>query len=52
MDPYLYIENDRAVEKPTGHTDGKNEPRGVFWRGGAVLQVVERPLAGISLQDP
>jgi arylsulfatase A len=36
MDPYLYFENDRAVEKPTSHTDGKNSPRGVFWRGGGI----------------
>jgi arylsulfatase A-like enzyme len=36
MDPYLYIENDHAVEKPTAHTDGKNAPRGVFWRGGGI----------------
>jgi arylsulfatase A len=36
MDPYLYFENDRAVEKPTAHTDGKNSPRGVFWRGGGI----------------
>lgn len=35
MDPYLYFENDHAVEPPTAHTDGKNTPRGVFWRGGA-----------------
>ncbi len=36
MDPYLYFENDRAVEKPTAHTEGKNSPRGVFWRGGGI----------------
>ncbi len=36
MDPYVYIENDHAVEKPTAHTDGKNAPRGVFWRGGGI----------------
>jgi arylsulfatase A len=36
MDPYLYFENDRAVERPTSHTDGKNSPRGVFWRGGGI----------------
>lgn len=34
MDPYLYFENDHAVEKPTSRTEGKSEPRGVFWRGG------------------
>jgi arylsulfatase A-like enzyme len=35
MPPYLYFENDRVVEQPTGHTDGSKEPRGVFWRAGA-----------------
>jgi arylsulfatase A-like enzyme len=34
--PYLYFENDRVVEAPTGHTDGSSEPRGVFWRAGAI----------------
>jgi arylsulfatase A len=36
MDPYLYFENDHAVEQPTSHTDGKNSARGVFWRGGGI----------------
>lgn len=36
MDPYLYVENDRAVELPTARTEGRNEPRGVFWRPGAI----------------
>jgi arylsulfatase A len=36
MDPYVYIENDRTVEQPTATTPGKNEPRGVFWRGGPI----------------
>ncbi|MGH9627641.1 MAG: sulfatase-like hydrolase/transferase, partial [Bryobacteraceae bacterium] len=36
MDPYLYIENDRAVEQPTEHTAGRNNPRGVFWRKGPI----------------
>ncbi|HTM50836.1 MAG TPA: arylsulfatase [Bryobacteraceae bacterium] len=36
MDPYVYIENDRAVEQPTAKTEGKNNPRGVFWRGGPI----------------
>jgi len=35
MDPYLYFENDHAVEQPTGNTPGSKEPRGVFWRAGA-----------------
>ncbi|MDZ7640036.1 MAG: arylsulfatase [Bryobacterales bacterium] len=34
MDPYVYIENDRTVEQPTGHTEGRNNPRGVFYRPG------------------
>jgi len=36
MDPYLYFENDRAVEQPSGHTDGSATPRGVFWRAGGM----------------
>jgi arylsulfatase A-like enzyme len=35
MDPYLYFENDHPVEKATEHIDGRNSPRGVFWRAGA-----------------
>lgn len=36
MDPYLWVENDRAVELPTQRTEGRNQPRGVFWRPGAI----------------
>ena len=36
MDPYLYFENDRAVEQPTAHTDGSKSPRGVFYRPGPI----------------
>jgi len=36
MDPYVYVENDHVVEKPTAHTEGRNSPRGVFWRPGAM----------------
>ncbi len=36
MDPYLYFENDHAVEQPTSHTDGCDKPRGVFWRPGPI----------------
>jgi arylsulfatase A-like enzyme len=36
MDPYLYFENDRAVEQPTAQTPGSKDPRGVFWRAGAM----------------
>lgn len=34
--PYLYFENEQVVEAPTAHTDGRNEPRGVFWRAGPI----------------
>ncbi len=34
MPPYLYFEDDHAVEQPTSSTPGSKEPRGVFWRGG------------------
>jgi len=34
--PYLYFENDRVVEAPTAHTEGNDDPRGVFWRAGAI----------------
>lgn len=36
MDPYLWVENDRAVEAPTHRIEGRNQPRGVFWRPGAI----------------
>ena len=36
MDPYVYIEDDHAVEQATETTPGKNEPRGVFWRPGPI----------------
>lgn len=36
MDPYLYFENDHAVEQPTKTSPGRNEPRGVFWRPGPI----------------
>lgn len=36
MDPYLYFENDRVIEQPTSETPGRNQPRGVFWRGGPI----------------
>lgn len=35
MDPYVYFENDRVEALPTGHTDGRTTPRGVYWRPGA-----------------
>ena len=36
MDPYLYFENDHVVEAATTFTPGSKEPRGVFWRPGAI----------------
>jgi arylsulfatase A len=36
MDPYLYFENDRVVEAATSYTPGAKEPRGYFWRPGAM----------------
>jgi arylsulfatase A-like enzyme len=36
MAPYLYFENGTVVEQPTAHTEGKNDPRGVFWRPGPI----------------
>jgi arylsulfatase A-like enzyme len=36
MEPYLYFENDRAVEQPTSSTPGSDKPRGVFYRGGPI----------------
>lgn len=36
FEPYVYVENNRAVEPPTSSTPGRNEPRGVFWRGGGM----------------
>lgn len=34
MPPYLYFENDHALEQPTSSTPGSKERRGVFWREG------------------
>ena len=36
MDPYVYIENDRAVEQPTATVAELKEQRGIFYRGGPV----------------
>lgn len=36
MDPYVYIENDRAVEQATSTIAESKTPRGVFWRGGGI----------------
>ncbi len=43
MDPYVYVENDRAVEQPTKETKGQNAPRGVFWRGGGIAPGFDIP---------
>src|SRR4051794_12423239 len=43
MDPYLYFENDRAVEQPTAETPGQNAPRGVFWRPGPIAPGFDIP---------
>ncbi len=36
FEPYLFVENGRAVERPSSFTEGKNNPRGVFWRKGPI----------------
>ncbi|MBL8229039.1 MAG: arylsulfatase [Bryobacterales bacterium] len=36
MPPYLYVENDRAVELPTSKIGDIREQRGIFWRGGGI----------------
>jgi arylsulfatase A-like enzyme len=43
MDPYLYFENDRAVEQPTAETPGQSTPRGVFWRKGPIAPGFDIP---------
>jgi arylsulfatase A-like enzyme len=36
MAPYVYVENDKVVEQPSALTEGRNDPRGVFWRPGPI----------------
>jgi arylsulfatase A-like enzyme len=36
FEPYLFFENDRVIEQPTSSTAGSTQPRGVFWRAGAI----------------
>ncbi len=36
FEPYLFVENNKPVEAPTAKTEGKNDPRGVFWRAGDI----------------
>ncbi len=36
MEPYLYFENDHAIEKPTSQIKGSDTPRGVYWREGGI----------------
>jgi arylsulfatase A-like enzyme len=44
FEPYLYFENDRAVEQPSATTKGAQQPpRGVFWRAGAIAPHFEFP---------
>jgi arylsulfatase A-like enzyme len=62
MEPYLWVENDRAVELPTRRTEGRNQPRGVFWRPGAIAPgfrleevlptLTERAVRYIRAQSP
>ncbi|WP_229214948.1 sulfatase family protein [Dyadobacter bucti] len=32
--PYIYLENGRPTNRDIGEIEGKNDPRGVFWRSG------------------
>jgi len=36
MDPYVYFENDKVVQRATSETPGSSVPRGVFWRKGGI----------------
>jgi arylsulfatase A len=36
MAPYLFFENEGVTEAATSSTPGRNDPRGVFWREGAI----------------
>jgi arylsulfatase A-like enzyme len=51
MEPYVYIQNDRVVERPTSSTPGQKEPRGVFWRGGPIAPSFEIPEVLPTLTD-
>jgi arylsulfatase A-like enzyme len=51
MEPYLYFENNRAVEQPTSSTAGQTEPRGVFWRPGPIAPHFEIPEVLPTLTD-
>lgn len=51
FEPYLFFENDRAVEQPTSYTKGSTEPRGVFWRPGAIAPRFEFPKVLPTLTD-
>jgi arylsulfatase A-like enzyme len=52
FEPYLYFENDRAVEQPTANTPGAAQPpRGVFWRPGAIAPHFEFPAVLPNLTD-
>lgn len=51
MDPYLYFENDKVVEDPTSQTEGSSQPRGVFWRKGAMAPKFSIPDVLPTLTD-
>ncbi|MBK9168408.1 MAG: arylsulfatase [Bryobacterales bacterium] len=36
MEPYVWVIDDRVERAPTATTPGRDEPRGVFWRGGPI----------------
>lgn len=43
MAPYLFFENDHAVEQPSIPDAGSKSPRGVFWRAGLRAPDIEFP---------
>jgi arylsulfatase A len=51
MAPYLYFENDHAVEQPTIEDPGSKSPRGVFWRAGLRAPDLEFPKVLPTLTD-
>ncbi len=51
MDPYLYFENDHAVEQPSSTTPGQTQPRGVFWRPGPIAPHFDIPEVLPTLTD-
>jgi arylsulfatase A-like enzyme len=51
MAPYLYFENDHAVEQPTVPDPGANTPHGYFWRPGLRAAHFEFPQVLPTLTD-